>query len=125
MTTGPCRAQIERPALERAPKRTRFAMKLPPHVFHTSLAAVLLVTVLWCLPAATDLWRKVMVGIFSVSLGYHIVTAIMSPVSKGRVWLECLAFPMLMLGILSVPAAMGWVLLASGMLWRALIRRLL
>lgn len=87
--------------------------------------AVLLAITWWLIPAETDLWRKVLVGILSVTLGYHLVTAMISPPAKGRLWLECLAFPLMMLGFLSVPNAMGWVLLATGFLWRTLLSRFL
>lgn len=96
-----------------------------PLVVSALFGAALLAITLWLVPAETDLWRKVLVGILSITLGYHLVTAMISPPAKGRHWLECLAFPLMMLGFLNVPNTMGWVLLAAGFFWRVLLQRFL
>jgi len=94
-------------------------------LLHVALAAGLLATVIFLIPANTDWWRKSLIIIMSVTAGYHLATAIITSPIKLSLWLECLAFPMVMMGVMMVPSSMGWLLLLTGIFWRAVVGRVL
>ena len=94
-------------------------------LLHVALAAGLLATVLVLMPTDTDWWRKALIIIMSVTAGYHLATAINTSPIKLSLWLECLAFPMVMMGVLMLPTGMGWLLLLTGIFWRTVVGRVL
>ncbi len=98
-----------------------------PFVLHTILGIVCLIIVLLLLPEGTDLWRRVVAGILSVGLGHHLARAILPSATRAArilLWLESLAFPLLILAFQSLPETQGWLLLATGMSWRFLVSML-
>jgi|GEM_PF-1611955 len=99
---------------------------------HLSLSvalALLLALGMWFMwPKESELWRKGVALILSVSLGFQIAAAI-AAIKQGRVaalkaWLECGAFPLVMAAFLFIPTVQGWLLLISGWAWRFLVRNL-
>ena len=96
-----------------------------PLILRTILGIALLTLTLGFVPPEIDIWRKVLLGIVSVTLGFHIAAALQATATKGQIWAECLAFPMVMLGLLTVPLPMGWVLLAAGVCWRPMVSQVM
>lgn len=99
-----------------------------PFVLHTLAGIVCLIAVMLLLPEGTALWRRILAGIFSITLGHQIGVALTCarPGRAGYIsaWLECLAFPLLILAVLKIPDLPGWILAAAGVLWRPLVARL-
>lgn len=99
-----------------------------PVVLHTLLAMVCLAVVHFLLPEGTALWRRLFAGIFSVGLGFQLGRALKEPVPNAAaritLWLEAVAFPLLIQAFLWLPEGRGWVLFAAGFLWRHLLRLL-
>lgn len=99
-----------------------------PLRLHTALSLACLVVAVFAVPSSVDLWRRVLVWVFSVTLGHQMAVALLSGRSGGataaRSWLECLSFPLLMMAVLQVPSTQGWVLAVAGLLWRPLVGRL-
>lgn len=99
-----------------------------PFRLHTILGLVCLGVAVLAVPSSVDLWRRVLVWIFSITLGHQMAVALLASRSGGatvvRSWLECLSFPLLMMAVLQVPSTQGWVLAVAGLLWRPLMARL-
>lgn len=97
-----------------------------PFVFHTLAGIVCLVVVMFLLPEGTAMWRRLLAGVFSITLGHQIgvacVTAHSSSAARASAWLECLSFPLLIAASLKIPTLPGWILVAAGILWRPLLR---
>ncbi|MES2596739.1 MAG: hypothetical protein V4662_15460 [Verrucomicrobiota bacterium] len=95
-----------------------------PFVLHTLLGIACLVAVMFLLPEGTELWRKVFAGIFSVTLGFQLGRALQgndSGPARIKLWLEALAFPMLILAFLRLPEWSGWLMLAMAVIWRLVV----
>jgi hypothetical protein len=90
------------------------------------MALICLVIVWFILPTGLELWRKAICGILSVSLGYQIAAALRSTSKALRIqsWLECVAFPIVMVAFIFLPSLNGWILLGLGFGWRFLVRGL-
>ncbi len=87
------------------------------------MALICLVSVWLILPTGLELWRKAICGILSVSLGYQIAAALRSNSKALRIqsWLECVAFPIVMMAFVFLPTLNGWILLGLGFGWRFLV----
>ncbi|TDU70727.1 hypothetical protein EI77_02775 [Prosthecobacter fusiformis] len=93
------------------------------------LAAVMMGIITACLwPESSDGWRKVAGIILSVGLGFQITTAIgaarQGPAAAIMAWLDCAAFPLVMVAFLHLPSLQGWLLLISAWAWRLLVKNL-
>lgn len=102
---------------------TRSAMLLP-----VALASLLAVVTWGLWPQDSALWRKAAALCLSMGLGFQIAAAArarhLGRIGAVAAWLECGAFPLVMLAFLHLPSTLGWVLLAGGWSWRFLVKNL-
>ena len=89
------------------------------------LAVASLSVAMWLTPSELDLWRKIVIGILNITLGFHAASALLAGAQGVKRWLECLAFPMLMLGFAYVPSGPGWMMLITGWVWRVIVGRVM
>ncbi len=92
------------------------------------LAAVLCGGAWWLWPVEHALWRRVVAVMLAGGLSFQVAASLWSA-SQGRAaalkaWLECGAFPLVMMGVYFLPEARGWILLVGGWSWRFLVRNL-
>lgn len=103
-----------------SPSPSRKALLLP-----MACALALAAATAWLWPEGLALWRRIMVLILSVALGFHMAAALqVRGVAAARTWLECVAFLLVMGAALHLPSAFGWLLLLIGWFWRFLVRNL-
>ena len=99
-----------------------------PLLPHTLLAFGCLVIVQLAVPAELEFWRRALAGVFAITLGFQLGAALFQPTAtraaRIKLWLECIAFPLLIGATLLVPETTGLILFGVGFAWRFLVAML-